>query len=387
MKVVVSVMGRFHAFDLAAQLERRGHLERLVTSLPRARAARYGIPAERVSSVLSNELLRRAWWRLPRALRDRWDARLRLCEHFDARAARRLRPGADLLVGWSGATLQALRRAAQLGMATIAERGSSHVLYARELLTEEYEKHGLPARVAHPGVVERELAAYDQADRVAVPSSFVKRTFLERGFPESKLIHVPYGVSISGFSPPSEREPVFRIVHCGRVNLRKGCHYLLQAFHELRLPGAELVFVGTLEPEMDAFVRRWGSPAVTFSGAVPQAELPAHYRRAAVFCLASVEEGLAMVLAQAMACGLPVVATRNTGAEDLVSEGREGFVVPIRDVEALKQKLLWLYENREARQAMGREARRRVESGFGWDDYGERVTRAYAELLEARSGA
>ena len=240
-------------------------------------------------------------------------------------------------------------------------------------------------------MVEKELREYETADFVAIPSRFVKRTFLEEGFPEERLLHVPYGVSLESFRPPSpgtrERDKTFRVLHVGGVNLRKGCHYLLQAFRALDLPDAELRFVGAVAPEMESFRERWASDRVVFQDPVPQARLVDIYGRGSVFCLASLEEGLAMVTAQAMACGLPVVATTNTGAEDLVHDHAEGFIVPIRDPDALAERLLWLYENRDARLAMGRAAHERVRSGFTWRDYGDRILRAYHGARSAHNAA
>jgi glycosyltransferase involved in cell wall biosynthesis len=100
-----------------------------------------------------------------------------------------------------------------------------------------------------------------------------------------------------------------------------------------------------------------------------------------VFCLASIEEGLAMVQVQAMACGLPVICTTNTGGADIVREGRDGFIVPIRDVNALKEKILYFYENPEAGKIMGESARRRVQAGFSWSDYGHKMIASYRKIL------
>ncbi len=378
-------MGRFHAFDLAAQLERRGHLHQLVTSYPRFFAARFGIPRSRISSVLSNELLRRAFARLPARLRGRSDREAGFHDHYARRAARRLRPGADLLVAWSGSALPALRRARELGMATVLERGSTHIGWQADLLHAEYARFGLRPRAASPQMVARELAEYAEADAIAVPSRFARRSFVERGVPEERILCLPYGVSLASFAPrEGPEEPVFRVIHCGRVDLRKGCHTLLEAFHGLRLPRAELWLVGPIAPEMEAFRRRYASPAIVFHGPQPQAGLARFYGRCSVFCLASLEEGMAMVILQAMACGLPVIATTNSGAEEAVRDGVEGFLVGVRDVDALRRRILELYEDPERRRAMGRAALARVREGFTWDDYGERVVAAYRRVLARR---
>ncbi len=381
-------MGRFHAFDLAGQLERRGQLHQLVTSYPRFFGARFGIPRSRISSVLSNEILRRGFARLPARLRGHADREAEFHDHYGRRAARRLRPGADLLVAWSGSALPALRRASELGMATVLERGSTHIAWQTDLLHEEYARFGLRPRAASPQMVARELEEYAEADAIAVPSRFARRTFVERGVPEERILCLPYGVSLSSFAPgEGPEEPVFRVIHCGRVDLRKGCHYLLEAFHGLRLPRAELWLVGPIVPEMEHFRRRFASPAILFHGPQPQDELTRFYRRCSVFCLASLEEGMAMVIPQAMACGLPVIATPNTGAEEVVREGVEGHIVPIRDVEALQRRILELYEDPERRLAFGRAALARVREGFTWDDYGDRVVEAYRGFLARRAAA
>jgi glycosyltransferase involved in cell wall biosynthesis len=92
-----------------------------------------------------------------------------------------------------------------------------------------------------------------------------------------------------------------------------------------------------------------------------------------------------MVQAQAMACGLPLICTTNTGGEDFISEdGKEGFVVPIRDVEALKEKILYLYENQDIAKEMGQNAKQTISTGYTWDDYGNKIVDKYKKIMENR---
>ena len=95
----------------------------------------------------------------------------------------------------------------------------------------------------------------------------------------------------------------------------------------------------------------------------------------------SIEEGLALVQPQAMACSLPVICTTNTGGEDIIRDGKDGFVIPIRDMDALKEKLVYLYENSGTLKEMGKSAKKRVSSGFTWDDYGDRIIKEYKRIL------
>ena len=147
-----------------------------------------------------------------------------------------------------------------MGAKTVLERGSSHMLYQRKILTEEYRKFGLEKEVVHPKVVERELMEYQEADYISIPSHYVKETFLQQGIPAAKLIQTPYGVDLSNFHPVPKQDKIFRIIHCGRLSIRKGVPYLLQAFSELRLKDAELWLIGSITDEIKPFLRQFSSP-------------------------------------------------------------------------------------------------------------------------------
>ena len=342
-------MGRFHAFNLAHELERRGHLERLITSYPRFETVKYGVSRERIRSLLLNEILNRGWRRAPDWLKAHYNAQYLLHELFDRRAARHLPPQPELVVGWSSYALHTLRRARELGAKTVLDHGSCHIAAQDEILREEYSRLGLPGReFAHPKIIDKELQEYREAEAIVLPSQFSRETFISRGVPAAKLLLAPYGVNLTNFYPVGKPDKTFRVIHCGQISLRKGVHYLLQAFTELQLPGAELWLIGSLTEEFRPLLQRFASASIRHLGPFPEPELHKYYSQGSVFCLNSIEDGFGMVLVQAMACGLPVITTTNTGAADAVREGRDGFIIPIRDVAALKEKILYFYENPEA---------------------------------------
>jgi glycosyltransferase involved in cell wall biosynthesis len=381
MKVTVAVSGRFHAFNLAQQLQKRGYLHQLISTYPTFEIAKYGIAPTFIRSIWYLELLSRAWQRVPSWLRSDRNLQLWFLEHFDRSVMRCLSPDSDLFVGWSGACFWSLHRAKEMGAITVIERGSSHMQYQTEILQQEYERWGRKFTATHAGIYERELQSYTEADRIAVPSLFVKRTFLERGIPESKLIHVPYGTSLAEFYPVPKEDNMFRVIHCGGITLRKGVQYLLQAFSELNLPDAELWLVGSVAPELEPFLAKYQSDRIILKSKQPQNQLRWFYSQCSVFCLASIEEGLAMVQPQAMACGLPIIHTTNTGGEDIVRDGVDGFCVPIQDVEALKEKILFFYKNPDLGAEMGNNALAQARKSLSWDDYGQRIVSAYSESL------
>ena len=221
-------------------------------------------------------------------------------ELFDRHASRHVKNDCDIFAGLSGCLSILCDGPASLGQKRF-QSSSSHMLYQKKILTEEYGRLGLRTEVVHPKVVERELAEYEEADFIAIPSQFVKETFLQQGIPEARLIHVPFGVDLTHFYPAPKADKVFRIIHCGNISIRKGVHYLLQAFGELNLPGAELWLIGNMTDEIKPFLRQWGSPAIKHQGPFPERELHNYYSQGSVFSLASIEEGLAMVQVQAMA--------------------------------------------------------------------------------------
>lgn len=382
MRATVSVLGQFHAFYLARELERHGVLDRLITSYPAWAVNRWGVSKDRVKSLWPIELARRA---SPHWLRHWMRRRGSLDAAYDRMAARSIPPGTDVVVAWSGSAEITLRRAQEEGATIIVERGSSHIRSQREILEEEYSRHGLEPDIPSDRAVDRQEREYELADRIAVPSCFVERSFVDRGIEQEKLLRLPYGVDPDEFEPVPKEDDVFRVVFAGSLGVRKGTKYLLRAFSELDLPRSELLLLGRVREEAKPWFAGHGD-RIRHPGHVPQKELHRWYSQGSVFALPSIEEGMACVQLQAMACGLPLICTPNTGGEDLVREGQEGFVLPIRDVEALKDRLLWCYEHKDKCREMGHAARERVLEHFTWRHYGERVVAAYDEVLRGRGG-
>ena len=202
MRVTISLMGRFHAFNLAHELERQGHLERLITSYPRFETVKYGISREHICSLLLNEILNRGWRRAPDWLKAHYNAQYLLHELFDRRAARHLPPQPELVVGWSAYSLHTLRRARELGARTVLDHGSCHIVAQDEILREEYSRLGWRGReFAHPKIIDKELQEYREAEAIVLPSQFSRETFVSRGVPAAKLLLAPYGVNLTNFYP------------------------------------------------------------------------------------------------------------------------------------------------------------------------------------------
>jgi glycosyltransferase involved in cell wall biosynthesis len=268
----------------------------------------------------------------------------------------------------------------------VCDRGSSHILYQDEILAEEYSLWKVPYRHSGPRIVERELQEYEECDLITVPSNFAYQTFIDKGVAREKLRLNPYGVDLTLFRPVPKRDKTFRVIFAGHLSLQKGIPYLLQAVAPLRLPDFELWLIGGLDPEIKPILERYRG-SFRFLGFIPRTKLFSYYSQGSVFVIASVQEGLALVQAQAMACGLPVIATTNTGAANVFNNGREGFIVPIRDPAAIREKILYLYEHPDVREAMAQAAVERVQNLGGWEDYGNRALSVYEDALSRPLGS
>lgn len=376
MKVTVSVGGTFHAFRLAEQLQARDMLHRLVTTHRPLRGER--ISAERIVANPWPEIVMRG----PRTLGLRWAGGDYLkAVTFDRWAARHV-DGCDVWVGFTGFSLFA-QRAAQRGARTVLERGSTHILTQQALLVEEYHRWRCPLAPVDPRMVDRQLREYEEAEHISVPSRFAVQSFLDRGVSADRLLRIPYGADTRLFSPGAPPRRPFRIVTVG-VSLRKGTPYLLEAAAQLGIsgdrhgPGMEICLAGAVPPEL-APILRHTSARVRVLGALSHPDLAALYRSASVFVLPSVEEGMALSVLEALASGLPVVVTPNTGAGDIITHEREGLIVPVGDAAALARALQELYEDETKRSAMAAAALETARA-WTWDAYGDRAAAAYARL-------
>ena len=230
--------------------------------------------------------------------------------------------------------------------------------------------------------IDRKEKEIELADHIFVPSSFVKNSLLDAGVNPENISIIPFGAPINYFYPQPKTEQSFRALFVGRVGPRKGVHYLLQAWQELRLTEAELLLVGFNEfPE--GWLDQYGD-TFHYLPSVPHTSLNKYYSSANVFVFPSLVEGLALVQLEAMACGIPVITTPNAGGTDIITDGVEGFILPIRDVEALKEKLEWCYRHPQELAEMGRAARRKAEQ-LTWCLYRHRLVNKVQEILSNRN--
>ncbi|HTV07945.1 MAG TPA: glycosyltransferase [Candidatus Aquilonibacter sp.] len=403
MQIVQTVFGVFHHFELARELEQRGHLRRVYSTWPWARLKREGLAHEKVETfpwlhvpeyMASRAPVDLTWLRDPLGYAnavafDRWTERrlerMMRREGCGPHGARKI----DALIGISGSSLRAGALVQRAGGVFICDRGSTHQRYQEQIIADEYRRWGVDTPPSDPRDTRREEAIYEQADAITVPSTVAARSFVEMGVPAGKVHVIPYGVRLENFRPGAEPaagpDATFDVLFAGAVGLRKGVPYLLEAFARLRHPRKRLRIAGSVQEDLRGLLPKLPMEDVEMLSSLPQAELAALMSRSHVLVLPSIEEGLALVQAQAMACGCPVICSTNTGGEDLFSDGVEGFVVPVRDAVTMAERMQRLADDPELQRRMREAGLRRVQSIGGWKEYGDRWETLLRSLCRSKS--
>ncbi len=305
---------------------------------------------------------------------------------FEAAVAGALEPEDTDLIVPAGSAYEPLIQAKRSGVRGWLDCPIAHHDFASRIQLEEaqrtpeYAESLQISTVAQKQRLDREIVA---ADRVIVLSNFQRRTFVEAGVSPSQLDVLPLGVDIDLFHPrPRRRSGPFTIGFVGQVTQRKGISYLAAAFDAMRPAGARLLMVG----RPIGTTRPWMRDGVEHHAAVARATLPTFYDQMDVFVLPSLVEGFPLTALEAMASGIPTIVSENTFGSDVVHDGRNGYVVPIRDVDAIVDRLETLAADDDLRARMGAEARVTAEQ-FSWDAFGRRLVELVTSTSAPNAGS
>jgi len=282
---------------------------------------------------------------------------------------------------WMGISPKAIEKAKKEGAILILEGANSHPSNVADIMNKEYELFKINEKINIKGMKE-DSKIYDQFDYVMCPSQFVYGSFLKQGFSKKKLIKMPYGVDTNKFFPIESKglKRKIKFIFIASIQLRKGIQYLLKAWDELNLKNAELIVVGRVWPDASKAIEKYkNNETIKFVGF--NSNTKKVLQQCDVFISPSLEEGSALSCYEAMACGLPLIATYNTGT--VVRDKKEGFIIPLRDTKILKEKIKYFYDHPKQIEKMGKSARKQVEN-YTWEKYGKRLTKEYKKILNKK---
>jgi len=305
---------------------------------------------------------------------------------FDRIVARRHLEGTSAIYGYEHACLETFKLQRARGGVCIYEMPIAHHKTTSAILLEEFKTY--PEAVTKSDlhlrkVAWRRNARKDQelglADLVIVNSSFTKQSLVDAGIPEGRIKVIPLGAPHVNKEIRSQPKSPFIFLSAGTQSVRKGVHYLLQAWRKLRPQGdVELWLIGQMALPERLLADLPGK--VVIRASVPRAELMEIYGRASVLVFPSLCEGFGMVITEAMANGLPVITTNNTAGPAFIHHGRNGFLIPIRDPDCLAEAMQWCLDHPLDLFEIGARASESA-AKWQWRDYRVALGSTLAQLL------
>lgn len=309
-------------------------------------------------------------------------------KQFDAWVASRLPKFGNLAFGYESASLYTFRRAKELGFQRVLYQPNACAEKLKALLEEEKRLFPTLAETVRgewysDQELQRRREERQLADAIFCASSFTRQSLIEVGVDPEKIIVEPYGVDQTVFSPFKEKFSRFSVVWASSYTQTKGIGYLLEALSRDPVPGAEIVLAG-YPYGFDGVALYEDRVRVKRLGHITRQELGVVMGQCHVHVFPTLVEGFGRNIIEAMASGLPVITTRNCAGPDLIEDGVTGFIIPIRDVDAICEKLAWVYDHPQEAIEMGQRARARVAS-LTQSDYRRRFAERIQSVWQASS--
>lgn len=370
MKVSIISFGKFHAFDLARELKSNNLKVRLYSSYPYFIAKRYSLTNKEHFSFFLLQII-------DRLTKRKISNFLKIL--FAKILSFLIRSDQDFIIAWSDTPnflIQLFKK--KYKSILILERGSTHIEYQNSILKEEYKSFNLDFEISRK-IIQNEIKNYNLSDYISVPSIFVFNSFIDYGYPKSKVIVNPYGSDLKKFFPSKLRKKRFTILTVGHGSFRKGLYYVLKAHNKIK---GEFIHyhVGNIE----GYIKEFSKSFQRFKHieSLSQDRLRYYYQKADVFVLASLEEGLSLTILEAMACGLPIITTKNSGVESIESNLKFGEIIKPKSADEIANKINILISNSVLNQEYSKNSLKIVSNGgFSWSDYGLRY---YKNLIKLK---
>ena len=305
---------------------------------------------------------------------------------LDLRVAQRLQDAPNFrgVYAYEDGAMASFRAARRLGIKTIYDLPIGYWRCYRELMAEEQTREPewastLQGRSDSDEKLQRKDEELSLATDIVVASSFVRGTLQKAGPLQARVSVLPYGAPAARISRTASntKNGKLKVLFVGALSQRKGLSYLIKAAKQLGST-TELTLIGRRVSECRPLdtalsMHRW-IPSIAHGALLEEMS------RHDVMVFPSLFEGFGLVILEAMSQGVPVIATPNTAAPDFVSDGDDGFIVPIRDADAIAQRLEMLTLDRDLLAAMSQEAIRKA-AAHSWEHYRHGVATTVSSVL------
>lgn len=299
---------------------------------------------------------------------------------FDKWAAKQLNSKIKIVHAYEHAALATFEKAKKLGIIKILEQTSQHYTFYEELIDEQYKlfpnlKSAYNERINGELLTKRnnrKKREHELADFIICNSSFTKRTLINGKVDEKKIIVVPLAFPKAVANIPQKNTKTFTFLYAGSLSVRKGTHLLLDIWEKnfANQPQLKLLLVGkNLLPESLTNQKSSNIQIIDF---IPQPELDKLYDEADIFVFPTLADGFGMVITEAMARGLPVIASHNSAGPDLIEHETSGLIITSGDADDLLTKMKWSIENKDHLPLMAQNALEKAKM-YQWEDYRKKL--------------
>ena len=293
-------------------------------------------------------------------------------------------PECNVVQAIMGFATEPFDQAAKCGALKVVDAPNSHPTTYRAFWQRECDLWCAGEKIPIPDwIFNRMRLELERADLVLCPSLFVRDTMVANGIAPEKCLVNPFGVNTEVFKPRQEVPTRPKFVSIGTICVRKGFQYLFRALELVRqkLPEAELVVVGDYKTDFRRERPRWEGAFTHFPN-LAHTELAQLLQTCTAFVFPSQEEGFARVIPEAMAAGLPVLASYESGATTLVEDGVQGIIVKGRDPEHIAAAMVRVATDLQLNRSMGEAAHKKGAVSNTWQDYGDRLLAEYTGRLQ-----
>lgn len=410
MKVIVAHPGQQHSFRVASALKKNGSLYKYMTSvydidtslsMKIAHFLVRGKDVERISKRknpdLSDEdvvtyytfcsLLVIVFSRISKLKKMSYWLDRKIADHFGKKVAKyAIRHNVDAVICFSmneKVCFNYLKKHAP-NIKRIVDCANSPVYYMKNIYENDMAYAELKKEAPsfwNVNELAKQMAGLEATEFFLAPSHFVQRGLEYCGIQSDSIFVLPYGTNFEPQKEPQMIPDVVRFIYVGQVTHRKGMHYLLKAFSELEPFGVEIDIIGGWPSNSELYRMYKGFRNIRFHGNILHAQVREMLLQDNVFVFPSLSEGLSLSCLEAMSCGLPIICSVNSGANDFVQNGYNGFVIRPDDISALKEKILFFYNNPKEIVEFSKNTLNTI-GEITWDTYSARINRLLHELVE-----
>jgi glycosyltransferase involved in cell wall biosynthesis len=382
IKTNIVVCGKYHILNYANKLNSLGCISQLYYSHKLTSTKNYSLSKEWSKNFPLKEYLTQLHGRLLGSLF--FEKLLRVYSKLWKNAVLKSWESADIThILTQGEELEIIKLAKKQDSIILCEVVNTHPSNRFEILLRESNYWGIEFNKKE--LLTREINLIEEvklSDYILTPSEIVSETYRERGF-EQKIIKIPYAGNFNKFSKFSknswETGSTLKVISIGQIGLRKGQLRLLDAVKKSNLP-IEVTLIGVIDPQIKKLLQTY-TEYFTHYQRVPHEQIGELLSAHDVYVTCSLEEGLSLSIGEAMSVGLPVIATKESGASEIIEDNETGLIFDAHDEQALLRNLQLLYKNINLRKKLGNSASIAIKKHHNWDNYALQLCALYKKII------